>query len=128
MITTAKLATVEITDINGKLVTDPKMVYPSSIQICAEKFSGINPDCYIKVTSESGEQVVLTPKNMRKDEYKTIDGSLSLDNFMAKWMPSSKKVNPKQIQKELEAAFGADDLDSDPYANDRPDANCNGDD
>lgn len=125
---TAKLATVEITDINGRLVTPVKTVYPSSIQVCAEKFSKINPDCWVKVTSESGRQAILTPENMRKDDWRTVNGLLNLEDYIVKWMPSSKKINPKQMQKELEAAYKDDDLDLDPYANDRPDTDCNGDD
>jgi hypothetical protein len=122
------IATVEITDKFGTLVTK-KVISPASIQRAADKFSSMNPDCYVKVTAKSGEQVMLTPENMRKDEYKMATGHLDLEDFMAKWMPSKRKVNPKLIQKELEAEFKAeDDLDQDPYENDKPYEDCNGDD
>lgn len=121
------MATVEITDRFGKPVMK-KVVSPTSIEKAAEKFSEMNPDCYVKVTAKSGEQVMLTPFNMRKDEYRMATGHLDLEDFMEKWMPSKRKINPKLIEQELEAEFKADDIDEDPYANDKPYEDCNGDD
>ena len=123
----AKLAKVEIKNRFGKIITK-KSIYPKSIQIAAQKFSELHPDCYVTVISQSGEQVKLTPINMRKDEYKILTGHLDLEDFMMKWMPG-KQVNSKLVQQEVESEFSIDEsLDLDPYAADRPYQDCNGDD
>jgi hypothetical protein len=122
-------ATVKITDAKGNIVMT-KQFEPASIERAADKFRILYPDGFVTVSNEK-DFVSLQPLNMIRDEEKVNNDEMSFTSFTSKWYPAKKKTKEpkaKDIEKELAAEFAMDDIDSDPYGNDKPYEDCNGDD
>jgi hypothetical protein len=100
-------ATVVVRDKKNKIVFT-KTWETKDINVAAEKFSKLYPDCWVNVAVDKYNFVAMQPANMALDQQLVNSEKLSIEDFMTKWY--GKQPSKKAVEQELIDEYGEEDL------------------